>query len=289
MNKYNWAKESTKMLAVIIFAIGIILIFLEEILKLYIKLPSLFEGIFRVIGTTFISIILVSLVYQWFVREKQFAEFMDLLERKLKDMDSIQSQCIKFGIQKIFENKNAYLQEYRLEDVINQSPKDKKIIAIGRSLENLSTKIASIKEGLKKGLTFELACVNPKEITSFHIATGLTKFEIESSLMHFKKLFAWAIEKKPTGSIELKYHKAEVADSAFIFTPNDNEEKIAWELSFGPDLENKKVIIISTKDALGSDLKSRYMNIYNDADALIKYSNGKIRYDNSDWKFDENN
>ena len=142
-----------------------------------------------------------------------------------------------------------------------------------------------LKKGLEKGLTFELACVDPEKITPcLKEVSLLYKPHIDSALEALKHLLSWAIKTKAKGSIELRYHWADFPDSAFIFTSNDGTEKLAWDLSFGLDLTQKSVIILDTDYSLGKNLKKRYMTIYQNATPQIRYVNCNIEHNNFDWK-----
>lgn len=285
MEKYKWAKESTYMWSAIMILLGVVLILLGK----FPNIDNTLKGILEFIGITFISVFAVSLIYQRFIAEKHFEDFKELLASELKEMDSIQSKCMKLGINEIFETRNAYETEYPLMNIIEQSPKNGKIICIARSLFYLLNKRGEFKRGLEKGLTFELACVDPNKISPYLEKVALVyKSDSDSSLRALKDLLTWAIETKAKGSIELKYHSADLFDSAFMFTSKDGEEKLVWDLSFGRDTLQKRIVILDTEYPLGRDLKDRYMTIYQNATHQIRYSNGDIKHNNFGWKFDGN-
>lgn len=286
MDKFSkWAKESMHLVSVIMILLGIALIMAGKVLNIGDIIKEVLEGV----GATIIGIITVSLIYQRFIAEKHFAAFKDLLKSELKEIDSIQSKCMKLGIIEIFETRNAYEKEYPLMNIIDQSPENGKIICVARSLFHLLIKTGELKMGLEKGLTFKLACIDPNKITpTLEKVSGLYKQVIDHALMTLKELLTWAMETKPKGSIELKYHGTDLLDSVFIFTAKDGKEKLAWDLSFGRDLTQKRVIILDTGYPLGKDLKSRYMDIYQNTTLQIIYSNGDITYNNFGWEFDGN-
>jgi len=285
MDKFKGAKESTYMWSVLMILLGIVLILLGKVLNI----DNTIKGVLEFVGITFVGVFAVSLIYQRFVAEKHFEDFKGLLASELKEMDSIQSKCMKLGINEIFETRNAYEAEYSLMDIIEQSPERGKIISIGRSLFHLLNKTGELKKGLKKGLTFELALIDPGKITpSLEKVSLLYKSDVDSALRALKDLLSWAIKAKAKGSIELRYHWADFPDSVFIFTSKDRKEKLAWDLSFGRDLTQKRVIILDTDYPLGKDLKSRYTTIYQNATPQIKYSNGDIKHNSFGWEFDGN-
>lgn len=265
MDKFKGAKKSTYMWSVIMILFGIVLILLGKGLNI----DNTIKWALEFVGITFVGVFAVSLIYQ--------------------RMDSIQSKCMKLGIKEIFETRNIYETEYPLMNIIEQSPEDGKIICIARSLFHLLKKTGELKKGLEKGLTFELALVDPDKITtSLEKVSLLYKSDVDSALRALKDLLSWAVKAKAKGSIELRYHWADFPDSVFIFTSKDRKEKLVWDLSFGRDLTQKRVIILDTDCPLGKDLKSRYRTIYQNATLQIKYSNGDIKHNSYGWKFDGN-
>ncbi len=148
-------------------------------------------------------------------------------------------------------------------------------------------KTSELKKGLEKGLTIELACVDPSKVTpSLEKVFFLYKSDIDSALNALRDLLNWAIKTNAKGSIELKYHWADFPDSVFIFVSKSGEEKLVWDLSFGRDLTQKRIIIFDTDYPLGENLRRRYLAIYQNAALQIQYSNGKIKHNNFDWNFD---
>jgi len=287
MEKYKWAKESTYTWSTIMILLGVVLILLG-------KLPyvdNTVKGALEFIGTTFIGVFAVSLIYQRFIAEKHFEDFKELLASELEKMNSIQGKCMKLGINEIFDNRKAYEVKYTVNSIVEQSPENGKIICIARSLFHLLNKTDEIKKGLEKGLIFEFACVDPNKISPYlKKVSFLYESDIYSALTALKDILSWAIENpnKAKGSLELRYHRADFPDSAFIFTSKEEKEKIAWDLSFGRDLTKKMVIILDTDYPLGKNLKERYMSLYQNATTQIKYSNGKIECNKLGWEFNGN-
>lgn len=285
MGKYKEAKESAYMWSLIMILVGVVLILLGKISDI----DNTINEVLEFMGITFISVFAVSLIYQRFVAEKHFEEFKKLLAIELKKLDSIQSKCMKLGIVEIFETMLAYVGEYSLRKIVEQTPENGKITCIANALFYLLNKTDEIKEGLEKGLTFELACVDPAKITpSVEKTFLLSDLDIYASLTVLKDLLSWAIKTKAKGSLELRYYWPYFPDTVLIFTSNDGTEKLAWNLSFGRDFAQKRTIILDTDYPLGKDLKSRYMSRYQNATSQIQFINGKIEQNNFDWKFNGN-
>lgn len=285
MDKFKGAKESTYMWSAVMILLGIIFILLGKVFNI----ENTVKGVLEFVGITFVGVFAVSLIYQRFVAEKHFEDFKALLAGELKEMDSIQSKCLKLGINEVFETRNTYETGYPLMNIMEQSSENGKIICVARSLFHLLNKTGELKKGLEKGLTFELACVDPDKITpSLEKVSLMYKSDTDSALRALKDLLGWAIKTNAKGSIELKYHEVDLLDSGFIFTSRNGKKKLVWDLSFGRDLTQKRVIILDTDYPLGKDLKSRYMTIYQNATSQIRYSNGNMMHNSFGWKFDGN-
>ncbi len=243
------------------------------------------EKIMLGFGTTLLGVFGVSLVYEVFVAEKHFEDFKNILEDKLKGMDLIQSKCIKLGVNEIFETRHEYELKYPFGTLVDEAPPNSKIRCVARSLFVLTTKEEAFKNGLVRGLSFELACVDPN-LKSPIIDEVWQQYDTDtaSALTAVKRLMTWAVSAKPKGSFELRYHQANSLDSALVFMSKNREEKLVWDLSFGRSMSDKKVIITDTACPLGAGLKSRYDGIYRLSTCQIRYANGSIECNNLGWK-----
>jgi hypothetical protein len=155
---YRWYSQSF-----IMILIGGVLILLGRLLNI----DDTFKAIFEFIGITLVGVFGVSLIHQRFIAEKQFEDFRELLVSQFKEMDTIESMCMKLGVKEIFEARDAYEKKYPFMNVIEQCPEDSKIISVARSHFHLLQKTDEFKKGLEKGLTFELACADPQKITPY--------------------------------------------------------------------------------------------------------------------------
>lgn len=275
------AKASTNMWSLVMILFGIVLILSGKAVKP--SLPTI-SALLDFVGITFIGVFAVSFFYQTLIAEKHFKDFKDLLTTQLKEMDSIQSKCSKLGILELYDTRNDYERYYPLMQVIERCPEQGEIICVARSLFHLLNKTGELKKGLKDGKIFKFACVDPDNISSsLQKISQLYKPDIDSALMALKGLITWAIQNKAKGSIELRYHDVDLPDSVFIFRTENNDQKLVWDLGFGRDLNQKRVIILNTEAPLGNDLKSRYTIIFDGAHSKIKYSNGIITCNEFNW------
>ncbi len=279
------ANESTNMWSIIMILVGIILILAGKVISLH---PTI-SGLLEFTGSTFIGVFAVSFFYQTLIAEKHFIEFKQLLKSQLKELDSIQSRCNKLGILELFENRDDYQRQYPLMQVIEECPEQEKIICVARSLFHLLNKTGELKKGLEEGKVFRFACVDPDKISpSLQKISQMYKSDVDSALMSLKGLIDWAIQKKAKGTIELSYHNVDLPDSVFLFTTEKYEKRLVWDLGFGRDLNQKRVIILNSEAPLGKDLKDRYSIILNDSICKIKYSDGNVTCNELNWAFADN-
>ncbi len=262
---YGW---SIRMITV-----GIILILGSKIFGI----GTVVQKILEFTGVTFLGVFAVSLIFQIFAVEKYYNDFKRMLTEELKEMDSIQSKCIKLGIKEVFETHKEYTRKYPFEDIINNSPDGSEIMSVGRSLLNLLMKKKEFKEALKKGMKIKLACALPDAVDSaVEEITDLHKEDIEPGLIDLQEILSYAKEKKLTGSLEFKYHRFPVIDSALIFTTKD-EQTMIWSLVFGRTSIEKSVIMFDVcPNSLGEKLKKRYDSLWKSATSKLIYSNGSI-------------
>ncbi len=124
---------------------------------------------------------------------------------------------------------------------------------------NLLMKKKEFEEALKKGMKIKLACALPDVVDSaLEEITALHKDDIDPALRDLQILLLWAIKEKPRGSLEFKYHRFPVIDSALIFTTKDGQ-RIIWSLVFGRSPSAKPAIMLDVyPDSLGEKLKKSY-------------------------------
>lgn len=286
MNRYKGIKDLTYCWAAGMILFGIVLILVAEIIEPKTEFMEFLRGFLEFIGIAFVSVFGVSLIYERYIAEKHFEDFKKMLVSQFEEMDSIQSKCMKLGIKEIFETRNAYEQKMPLKNIIEQSPEKSEIISVARSMYHLiGDRRTELEEGLKRGLKFKFACIDPKGMSEIlKNVSGSDEHDIEAARNALKNLIGWAIETKPKGSIELIYHTVDLFDSVLLFTSEDGGKKLVWDLSFGRSFEEKRVMILDIYDnSLGDDLTKRYMTLLHDLKPGIKYSDGRIEIDEFGW------
>jgi hypothetical protein len=285
-NKKN--NDSPYLWSVICILVGALLLALAIIIEiLFPDFPKWIIEVIKVFGTTITSVFSVSIIYEKLIAERQFDFFKTSLKDCIMEMDSIQSKCMKLGIGKIFESRNEFERKVSLADVIKDSPENGSLICIGKSLFYILNKTGELKDALNKGMKIEFACADPKNITpTLCKVSQLYASDIYSALNPLQELITWAMETEVKGSIELRYHHTDYPDSVVIFTTKDEQEILCWDLSFGRDLNQKRVIYFYVDNGtLGNDLKKRYTDVWDGSTPQIKYADKGIQVNTYGWEF----
>jgi len=180
----------------------------------------------------------------------------------------------------IFETRFEYETVHSFQQQIISIPPNSRILCVARSLFHILNKEAEIKAGLSNGIRFEFACLDPSAATEqMTTLTQVYPEDIRSSLISLKSIARWAVEHKLSGSIELRYHTLYLPDSFTIFQSRINPD-VVWDLSFGRDLTQKRVVFFrAAPGTLGDDLFVRYDMIWSQSEPRFLLKGGKIELD----------
>ena len=263
-------------LSIIMILFGLLLIVTGQA----VFVEGLWSKLFDSLGILVTSIFVVSLLYEKFVAEKHFGEFMQVLNRQLRSMDTLQSRCLRLGIEELFESRTEYELKYPLAYLIDIAKPNTDFLTVGRSLFHLLHKESELKDGLRKGLHFRIACLDPEYVTPQ--MSGLTQVysaDIQSTLAALSDLVAWAQEERAPGVLELRYHRLYLPDSGLMLEGADGP-LLVWDLSFGRDLSMRRVILLKPAPTnLGANLANRYQAIWKQSECKFLLEKGAVEHD----------
>lgn len=213
--------------------------------------------------------------------EKHFRQFRQLLHEEIRRVDTVQSKCLRLGIDRLFETRSTFELVFPFVELINLAKPKGRVLCVARSLFHFLNKEAEIKAGLKKGIQFDLVCLDPTEVTDqMRALVHLYPEDIQSALKSLENMANWAREQQPEGGIELRYHRLYLPDSALAIE-TENGDILIWDLSFGRDLTHKRVIMLKPEPGnLGQNLLERYSLIWNTSECNFKIQNGAIQMNN---------
>jgi hypothetical protein len=186
-------------------------------------------------------------------------------------MDNIQSACIRAGIQEIFETRNHYENKYPLLDLLSNVKTDGRVLVVARSMFHFFNKADAIKKALRKGAHVQLACISPKQIDKILAKISFLKTsDLITPLEVLEDLVRWVVKEKPIGTLELRVYDQPLPDS-FLFAELENRNIIIWDMTFGRDLNQKRVFVVEPSERnLGKDLLARYETIWESAQVYLK-------------------
>jgi hypothetical protein len=230
------------------------------------------------IGVFFIGVLVLGWLDDKLRMEKHFSQFRRLLSDEIRKVDTVQSKCLKLGIEKLFETRSAFDLDYSFAELTDLAKPKSRILCVARSLFHFLNKEAEIKAGLEKGIQFDLVCLNPTEATGqmcqlVHLYPG----DIQSALNSLDSIANWAQEHQPEGGIELRYHQLYLPDSGLAIETEDGDVLI-WDLSFGRDLTRKRIVMLNPQPGnLGQDLLERYHAIWNASECKFRIQKGTVQ------------
>jgi hypothetical protein len=143
-------------------------------------------------------------------------------------------------------------------------------------------KYQEIRKAIWEGAIVELALLDPVESQNVYGAMhDVVPFELDAALSIFRvNLADWVKTNSPRGALKLKYHRLTLFDSYALFDININKKHVVWDLSFGRDLGDKRIILMDGTKGLGADLTSRYENLWDSsAEAVFCYEEGRVTLD----------
>lgn len=134
-----------------------------------------------------------------------------------------------------------------------------------------------MKQALQAGTKLELCLFDCDKFA--YLSQKLPDLEISdihSAISTFKKkIIGWIEGAQPRGQIELRYHDAYLFQSFARFKMSDHDLGV-WDLSFGRDIREKRVLLVDPTWGLGKDLSKRFDTIWNSAPIIFKYEDSQI-------------
>jgi len=272
------AGESATFLCVVMTLFGIVLILLGEV---WLK-QGIARQLVQSFGVVVTSVFVVSLLYEKFLAEKHLAEYKRLFDRLLTNLNTIQSKCMKLGIDAAFETRRECEERYPLSALIDMAKEGSEFYCVARSMHFFLNKTQAVQEGLNKGLQFKLACTDDSKETWNKVVAGLTFLQIHdinSALDALRNIVHWAVKNDSEGSIEVRFHKLHLPDTALLIETDDGV-LVIWDLSFGRDVDHKKVLVLKEgPGGLGDDLADRYLGIWEHSEKRFEMKRGEIVLD----------
>jgi hypothetical protein len=236
------------------------------------------HGLFRELGIVAVAVCGVSLIYEQHLAEKHQQRFLGLLRAQFEEGHSNAAVCAQLGIRQIFPTRSTFEIEYPLQSLIYDLGRGETLRAVGRSLYQLMCKAQNLQGAVAQGARIELCLFDPR-VGKEEIARSpdVRYSEIESALHAFLELVEWLEKATPTGVVELRFHRVVLLDSCLQLKKQRSEGTYVWDLSFGRDFTEKRILRVDPSKPLGADLRRRYELVWEKAEQAFLYADGVIR------------
>jgi hypothetical protein len=232
------------------------------------------------LGIVIAAVCAVHLMYEALLAEKYFHRFAARLREEVEKGETNVATCAALGIERIFLTRDVFEQAYPLGPLLAPLGNGDRLRVVARSLFLLMSKAQIIKGAIERGAVVELCVLDPatpQDQASRYTALMVT--DIASAVAVFTDtIAAWAGVSKPPGAVELRYHDLVLFDSyTSIHGPGRN--LVVWDLSFGRDVTEKRMLLLDAAKPLAADLTKRYDQIFDKAALWFEYRQGAVKTD----------
>ncbi|HKV39547.1 MAG TPA: hypothetical protein VJX67_10065 [Blastocatellia bacterium] len=273
------------MAVIVVFVfLGLICLLVYSVLG--VSEPSLFwkERVFwrdllREAGVVLVTVFVVSMVYEYVIAEEHFSKFADELRAQIERGELNGALCERLGIVRLYEDRRDFERVYAFEDIARASSEGSCFWITGKSLFLSMLKPDAIREALSLGADVRLCSIDPEKVSAVLREAGLRKGDISAALERFVDLRDWINTTKPPGRLEIRFHRLDLFDSFFAFVMGGDQLGL-WDVSFGADPREKRVMLVDRGKGLGRDLVGRYEGVWRSADPQFEYADRRIRKDN---------
>ena len=264
---------------VMLALVGLILLLVSLLLDRE-QVPEVLVDLLKELGIVVLAVFAVSLLYELFVAQKYMEQFLEYLRSEVQRGESNAAVCALLGVTRIFPTRQRYEVEYPLEDLTTAFRSGSTLRIVARSLFLLMGKPAPLARAIQQGGTLELCAFDPRSSSS-QAATmpDLEVSDIEAALARFKKDIAdWIRSNKPSGVVQLRHHGITLFDS-YVSLESPTHRFVVWDLSFGRDTTQKRIIMLDPAKPLAADLRKRYDQVWENSHTVFHYDGSTIIVD----------
>jgi hypothetical protein len=235
-------------------------------------------------GVVVFSVFAVKLIYESAVARGHFREFSAMLALQLQAGESNAAVASRLGIRRIYATRNEYQQQYPLNNIVQKARPGSTLRIVGQSLFLLLGRGADLHAALGRGVQVNLCLMHPDtEKSELDKLPHLTAGDLEASASLIKQLARQLSAEKREGIFEVRFHRIHLFDSYSSFQLEDDaSELVAWDLSFGRDPSDKRVILAEKGKPFGQDLARRYDAVWRASQCVYSFQGGRVRTGH-DW------
>lgn len=280
-NAYKSLGTPPRWLMIVLLLSGLLLLFLSILLEQYLAGTlntdwlHLLEEFLRELGIVVFTVSSVSLLYELFVAEKYMSLFLQQLRIQVEQGESNAAVCALLGINRIFPTRRQYETAYPLDDLMAAFAPGSSLRIVARSLFLLMGQPVAIRKAVEQGGSIELCLFNPQDSRMSNMP-DLERTDIQAAISRFEKeLVTWVKSNLPPGSIELHTHSVSLFDS-YTSLRSSSDHFVVWDLSFGRDVGQKRILMLDPEKPLARDIGKRYNHVWENSRTIFKYD-GKTK------------
>jgi hypothetical protein len=231
-------------------------------------------------GIVLFAVFSVSLLYERLLAERHQRHFLANLREEITRGEGNAAMCGSLGILRFFLGRHSYEAVHPLPQVTSDLTMGDSLRIFGKTLFITATKAEVVKSLLARGVTIELCLLDPSlPHEAMRLYNDVAMSEIVTSLDRFKTgLRTWLMTTRPPAKCSIRFHHAATIDSYFHAMGKETTFE-AWEWSFGPDLSQKRILVLDSSKPLGRDVAARYERLWLAAEAAFSYDNGRVLVD----------
>jgi hypothetical protein len=277
MNKQDRTKRQdtttipTVLLSLLLVLLGLLLLALSGLMSDQ-GAAAYFRAFFKDLGIVILAVTTVHLLYHLILARSYQDEFMELLHREVALGESNAAVCAALGIVRIYPSSTVFEQDHPLSAWLPKLTAGSRLRVVGRSLFLLMGKAEILRSALRQGAQLELCLLHPDTPPAeAGKITELEVFDIQAAVSVFTKKIADPIAaEKPSGSVELRYHRLLLFDT-YLHLDSPTDPVVVWDLSFGPDASAKRIVVLDARKSFAADLTRRYANIWTGSTPAYEY------------------
>lgn len=237
---------------------------------------AFFRDFFRELGIVILTVFSISILYELLIEEKYAEQFLTKLRSQLQEGESNAAACAQMGIIEIFPSRAIFERKYPFSQWSMSLRSGERLFIMARSLFLLMSKFDDIKRALINGASLQLCLFDPEgPVDIAEVLSDMEIFDVKAAIEVFKKKIAdWVKTEKPSGKVELRYHRIHLFDSFTLITSESHELGV-WDLSFGRDVTMKSIVLVNPKQPLGVNLTNRYELLWERAAIPVFEYDGK--------------
>jgi hypothetical protein len=233
----------------------------------------------RELGIVLCAVFTISLLYERLLAERHLNSFRKLLKEQIEQAASNAAACAELGILEIFASRSVFQNRYPLQGFLSELGKGGCARIVALSAFNVMNNPDLLRKALEQGSGLEFCLLNPAsspaELAKLQV---VNIHDIQAAIDNFADtIIPWLQTNMPPGSVELRFHQVAVPESFCYFSASPVSGRVVWDLNFGRDPKDKRVLLVDPNKTLGLDLRKRFDFVFGNAAVVFQYSQKSIK------------